>query len=148
MFYVVVNLYFQSNFSFPLFLCMLMYGNVHKNKGKLKFNWKKKTANLQHLDHGNKHFFFQLSKPLFCAFSDLPEIKTITVQIFKEVDGKKEKRKPVGRRYLFLFILLISNDIEGKILAFCSSDHSCFSIVTSHFNGIFSLSVCLNSPLI
>ncbi|XP_074622615.1 disabled homolog 2-interacting protein-like isoform X2 [Acropora palmata] len=30
------------------------------------------------------------------AFNDLPEIKTITVQIFKEVDGKKEKRKPVA----------------------------------------------------
>ncbi|XP_068694529.1 ras GTPase-activating protein nGAP-like isoform X2 [Montipora foliosa] len=32
------------------------------------------------------------------AFNDLPEVKTITVQIYKEVDGKnkKEKRKPVA----------------------------------------------------
>lgn len=32
------------------------------------------------------------------AFNDLPEVKTITVQIYKESDGKnkKEKRKPVG----------------------------------------------------
>ena len=30
--------FFQLNFSFPLFLCMLVYGNVRKNKGKLKFN--------------------------------------------------------------------------------------------------------------
>lgn len=30
--YVVVNIYFWLNFSFPFFLCMLMYGNVHKNK--------------------------------------------------------------------------------------------------------------------
>ena len=34
----MVQLYFLLNFSFPLFLCMLMYGNVHKNKGKLKLN--------------------------------------------------------------------------------------------------------------
>ena len=96
-----------------------MYGNVHKNKGKLKFNWKKKlqTCSIYIMVIST---FFQLSKLLFCAFSDLPEIKTITVQIFKEVDGKKEKRKPVGRRYLLLCNLLISNDIEGKILAFCS----------------------------
>ena len=39
--YGLVQLYFLLNFGFPLFLCMLMYGNVHKNKGKLKFNWKK-----------------------------------------------------------------------------------------------------------
>ena len=38
--YVVVNFYFQLKFSFPLFLCMLMYGNAHKNKGKLKFRKK------------------------------------------------------------------------------------------------------------
>ena len=39
--YVALNFYFQLNFSFPLSLCMLMYGNnVHKNKGKLKINWK------------------------------------------------------------------------------------------------------------
>lgn len=32
------------------------------------------------------------------AFNDLPEVKTITVQIYKEADGKnkKEKRKPIG----------------------------------------------------
>ena len=42
--YIVVNFYFQLNFSFPLFLCMLMYGTVHKNKEKLKFNWKKLTT--------------------------------------------------------------------------------------------------------
>jgi len=32
------------------------------------------------------------------AFNDLPEVKTVTVQIYKESDGKnkKEKRKPVG----------------------------------------------------
>ena len=36
--YVVVNFYFQLNFSLPLFLSMLMYGNVHKNKGKPKKN--------------------------------------------------------------------------------------------------------------
>ena len=29
---VVVNFYFQLHFSFPLFLCILMYGNVHKTK--------------------------------------------------------------------------------------------------------------------
>ena len=34
----VVNFFFQLNFSFPLFLCMLVYGNVRKNNGKLKFN--------------------------------------------------------------------------------------------------------------
>ena len=39
--YVEVNFYFQLNFTFPLFWCMLMYGNVHKHKGKQKFNWKK-----------------------------------------------------------------------------------------------------------
>ena len=37
-YYVVVNFYFRLNFSFPLFLCMLMQGNVHKYKGKLIFN--------------------------------------------------------------------------------------------------------------
>lgn len=33
-------------------------------------------------------------------FSDLPEVKTVTIQIYKEVDGKnkKEKRKPVGKQ--------------------------------------------------
>lgn len=36
--YVVVNSYFQLNLSFPLLLCMLMYGNVQRNKGKLKIN--------------------------------------------------------------------------------------------------------------
>ncbi|XP_022786888.1 disabled homolog 2-interacting protein-like isoform X2 [Stylophora pistillata] len=32
------------------------------------------------------------------AFNDLPEVKTVTVQIYKETDGKnkKDKRKPVG----------------------------------------------------
>ena len=43
----LVHLYFLLNFSFPLFLCMLMYGNVHKNKGKLKLNWNKNK--LQHI---------------------------------------------------------------------------------------------------
>jgi len=37
---VVVNFYFQLNFSF---LCFFVYGNVYKNKGKLKFNWTKKN---------------------------------------------------------------------------------------------------------
>ena len=31
--FVVVNFYFQTNF--------FVYSNVHKNKGKLKFTWKK-----------------------------------------------------------------------------------------------------------
>ena len=37
------------------------------------------------------------------VLSDLPEVQTITVQIYKEVDGKnkKEKRKPVGMQYVF-----------------------------------------------
>ena len=34
--YVVVNIYFWLNFSFPLFLCMLMYGIVHKKQRKTK----------------------------------------------------------------------------------------------------------------
>ena len=38
--HVVVNFYFQLNFSFNLLLCMLMYADVNKSKGKLKFNWK------------------------------------------------------------------------------------------------------------
>ena len=42
--YIVVNFYFQLNFSFPLFLRMLMYCTEHKNKGKLKFNWKNLTT--------------------------------------------------------------------------------------------------------
>lgn len=43
----------------------------------------------------------------FFFFSDLPEVKTITVQIYKEADGKnkKEKRKPIGNNnYLIIFI--------------------------------------------
>ena len=36
--YVVVNFYFELNFIFALFLCMLMYGN----KGKLKFDKRQK----------------------------------------------------------------------------------------------------------
>ena len=43
--YVVVNVYFQLNFIFPLFLSMqfmVMYTIVDKNEGKIKFkfNWK------------------------------------------------------------------------------------------------------------
>jgi len=40
-------------------------------------------------------FFFYV---LRLIFSDLPEVKTVTVQIYKEADGKnrKEKRKPIG----------------------------------------------------
>ena len=34
MYGIVANIYFQLNFSFPLFLCMLKCGNVHKKKGK------------------------------------------------------------------------------------------------------------------
>ncbi|XP_015778986.1 PREDICTED: N-terminal kinase-like protein [Acropora digitifera] len=37
--FVVVNFFFQSNFSFPLFLCTLPYISIHKNKGKLKLHW-------------------------------------------------------------------------------------------------------------
>ena len=45
------------------------------------------------------------------AFSDLPEVKTITVQIYKESDGKnkKEKRKPVGKKFDFFLRTLTSN---------------------------------------
>ena len=32
-------------------------------------------------------------------FSDLPEVKTVTIQIYKEAEGKnkKEKRKHIGK---------------------------------------------------
>ena len=40
-----------------------------------------------------------MSNCFFFFLSDLPEVKTITVQIYKEADGKnkKEKRKPIGK---------------------------------------------------
>ena len=44
--YVVANFYFQLNFSFPLFLCMLINGNVHKNKGNLKLPENKINCNI------------------------------------------------------------------------------------------------------
>jgi len=36
----------------------------------------------------------------FFFYSDLPELRTITVQIYKEADGKnkKDKRKLIGKR--------------------------------------------------
>jgi len=45
------------------------------------------------------------------AFSDLPEVKTITVQIYKESDGKnkKEKRKPVGEKFDFFLCTLTAH---------------------------------------
>ena len=45
------------------------------------------------------------------AFSDLPEVKTSTVQIYKESDGKnkKEKREPVGKKFDFFLRTLTSN---------------------------------------
>ncbi len=45
------------------------------------------------------------------TFSDLPEVKTITVQIYKESDGKnkKEKRKPVGEKFQFFPSTLTSH---------------------------------------
>lgn len=45
------------------------------------------------------------------ACSDLPEVKTITVQIYKESDGKnkKEKRKPVGKKFDFFLSTLTSH---------------------------------------
>ena len=48
MIFVVVNLnyYLNDYYSFPLFLYMLMYGNVYQNKRKLKFNWKKINYNI------------------------------------------------------------------------------------------------------
>lgn len=41
-------------------------------------------------------------------FSDLSEVKTVTVQIYKETDGKnkKDKRKPVGEKLTFSLFLL------------------------------------------
>ena len=46
--YVVPNFYFQLNFSFTLFLCVLLYGNVHKNEGK---NSKKINYNIYTQDY-------------------------------------------------------------------------------------------------
>ena len=37
--YAVVNIYFWLNFSFPLFLCMLMYSKVHKKQRKTKITY-------------------------------------------------------------------------------------------------------------
>lgn len=54
----------------------------------------------------NYNFYYSVHRVnWYCTytFSDLPEVKTITVQIYKETDGKnkKEKRKPVGETFQF-----------------------------------------------
>ena len=51
-------------------------------------------------------------------FSDLPEVKTVTIQIYKEVDGKnkKEKRKPVGKQWQHDYFLPIYTKL---FLGFC-----------------------------